>query len=80
VKNQTDRRRPTDLKTLRPRMPSAWAKRTDRDESSHRSVLNPLLMIILQNAAKVRSQLSTVNMFMKFIHVVQQQNLLRINM
>ena len=50
--------------------------RTDIDEKScHRSVLNPLLMVVLQDAADVGGQLSAVNVLMKLVHTVQQQDL-----
>jgi len=40
-----------------------------------RSVLNPLLVVVLQDASDISGQLGTIDVFMKFIHVVQQQDL-----
>jgi len=48
---------------------------TDSDASSHRSVLNPLLMVVLQDASEISCQLCTINLLVKLVHVVQQQDL-----
>jgi len=62
-------------KSLRAHYVYGW-DRTDIDEKScHRSVLNPLLMVVLQDAADVGGQLSAVNVLMKLVHTVQQQDL-----